>query len=118
MKRKIKYQADYPRRLYTFFITYADQGAPSIVKFAKSIGVTSADIEKFRKHREFELAFRECSEIRKDYLVDMALSKRYDASLVKFLLTAEFGMGEKEKETADNELRVTLDVIGEVANEA
>ncbi len=114
MKRKIKYQEDLPRKIYTFFITYSDStGAPSFTKFAKSIGATLEDIERFRKHSEFERAYRECNEIRRDYLIDGALTKRYDSSLVKFLLGAEYGMGDKDKEKEDTSLAVTLEVLSD-----
>ena len=117
MRRKIKYTGNLPRQLYTFFITYSDPGVPSFEKFARSIGATLEEITQFRKHGEFERAYRECNEIRRDYLIDAALTRRYDASFSKFLLTAEYGMGEKEKEE-DNELNVTLEVIANGTGEA
>ena len=95
--------------MYTFFRSYSDIGAPSIAKFAGSIGATVAEVESFRGHREFERAYRECSEIRRDYLIDNALCKRFDASLTKFLLSTEYGMGE---DTGDGgALEVRLEVI-------
>lgn len=114
VRRKMKYAKDMPRKLYTFFITYSDnQGAPSFIKFARSIGITLDELERFREHSEFERAYRECNEIRRDYLIDGALTKRYDSSLVKFLLGAEFGMGEKDKEKEDTGLTVTLEVLSD-----
>ena len=117
MRRKIKYTGNLPRQLYTFFITYSDPGVPSFEKFARSIGATLEEITQFRKHGEFERAYRECNEIRRDYLIDAALTRRHDPSFSKFLLTAEYGMGEKEKEE-DNELNVTLEVIANGTGEA
>ena len=114
VRRKIKYTKDMPRKLYTFFITYSDSArAPSFMKFAKSIGITLDELERFREHSEFERAYRECNEIRRDYLIDGALTKRYDSSLVKFLLSAEFGMGDKDKEKEDTGLAVTLEVLSD-----
>ena len=119
MKRKIKYSQNMPRLLYTFFISYSETaGAPSFTKFARSIGATLEDIEAFRAHREFERAYRECNEIRRDYLIDAALTRRYDSSFSKFLLTAEFGMGEREKDKEENDLQVTLEVLSDSRNEA
>lgn len=119
MKRKIKYTSDMPRLLYTFFISHSDTAsAPSFEKFAKSIGATLADLERFRKKSEFERAWRECNEIRRDYLIDSALTRRFDPSLVKFLLAAEFGMGETDKGDGDNSVELTLRVLGEDKNEA
>ena len=101
-----------PRKLYGFFTSYSDApGAPSFSKFARSIGATLSDIEQFCEHEEFKRAYDECNEIRRDYLIDAALTRRYDPSFVKFLLAAEFGMGEKEKEKEDTALNVTLDVL-------
>lgn len=116
VKRKIKYTDELPRQLYTFFISQCAEGAPSFDKFARSIGATLEEIEHLRKHREFDRAYRECSEIRRDYLIDSALTRRYDPSFVKFLLTAEFGMGEKDKEKEDTGLVVTLEVLGDDVN--
>ena len=112
MKRKrTKYVPDMPHRLYTFFISYSDVGAPSFDKFARSVGATLADVEAWRRHGEFERAYRECSEIRRDYLIDNALAKRYDASTVKFLLTTEYRMGEDDAEGDGNRLDVRVEVI-------
>ena len=112
-----KYTSDMPRRLYSFFLGYSEAvGAPSFSKFARSIGATLGEISEFKEHKEFERAWKECNEIRRDYLIDMALTKQFDPSLVKFLLTAEFGMGEKE-EKSEGALDVTLTVISEDENE-
>ncbi len=112
MKRRIgKYTKDLPRRLYTFFINYSDVGAPSFAKFARSAGVTLQDVEGFRKHAEFERAYQECSEIRRDYLIDNGLVKRFDSSLTKFLLASEFRMGDEKTSGNDKLIEVTLEVI-------
>ena len=118
MKRKIKYTSDLPRQLYSFFISHGTDVIPSFDKFAKSIGATLAEIENFREHTEFDRAYRECSEIRRDYLIDAALTRRYDPSFTKFLLAAEFGMGEKDKEKEDTGLSVTLEVLGDDGDKA
>lgn len=110
MKKRVKYGRELPRRLYTFFSQYEGGGAPSIAKFARSIGATVAEVEDFAEHREFARAMRECSEIRRDYLIDGALCKKFDASTVKFLLGAEFGMS-GERTAAERELEVRLEVI-------
>ena len=94
--------------MYTFFRSYSDVGAPSIAKFAGSIGATVAEVESFRQHSEFERAYRECSEIRRDYLIDNALCKRFDASLTKFLLSTEFRMGEDTDDGGGLEVRVEV----------
>lgn len=118
MKRKNKYTADLPRRLYSYFHTYSEaSSAPSFTKFARSIGITLDDLKGFRTHKKFERAYRECNEIRRDYLIDMALTKRFDSSLVKFLLVAEFGMGEESDVTDDKNLTVSLKVLADPRDE-
>lgn len=111
MKKTVKYSGDMPRRMYSFFINYNDTGLPSFVKFARSIGATSEDIEKFRRRREFDRAYKECSEIRRDYLIDNALAKRYDASVTKFLLSCEFKMDREIEDDEKNRLDVTVEVL-------
>ena len=111
MKKTIKYSQDMPRRMYSFFVNYSDVGLPSFTKFARSIGITSEDVEKFRKHGEFERAYKECSEIRRDYLIDNALAKRYDGAVTKFLLSCEFKMDKEADNDERNRLDVTLEVL-------
>ena len=114
-KNHSKYTNDLPRRIYTFFLNYDGPGVPSFSKFARSIGATLADVEDYRKHARFESAYRECSEIRRDYLIDNGLVKRFDSSLTKFLLASEYGMGDDKDKEVDKELTVTLEVIGDEA---
>ena len=101
--------------MYTFFLKFDSPGVPSFSKFARSIGATLSDIEYFRRHGEFERAYRECSEIRRDYLIDNGLIKRFDSSFTKFLLNAEYGMGDGRSNDEDKEMKVTLEVIGDEA---
>ena len=110
-KRKGGYDRSLPRRMYTYFISYSDSGAPSYDKFAKSIGITLEELTGYRKHKKFDEAYRECGEIRRDYLIDNALTKRFDTSLVKFLLSSEFGMGDKAEDDSDRHLSVTIEVV-------
>ena len=58
-----------------------------------------ASLEKYRKYNEFDRAWRDCIEIRRDYLTDCALTRRYDPSFVKFLLDfeAEAELSEKDE---------------------
>ena len=112
-KHHSKYTSDIPRRLYTFFLNYDGPGVPSFSKFARSIGATLSEIEHFREKSEFERAYQECSEIRRDYLIDNGLVKRFDSSFTKFLLTSEYGMGDSKAEDEDKEIKVTLEVIGD-----
>ena len=92
--------------MYRYFRSYNDSGAPSFQKFALSIGVLSEDLERWRSHGSFDRSYRECSEIRRDYLIDNALSRRFDPSMVKFLLSTD---GEIETDT--DTVSVRLEVI-------
>ena len=64
-----------------------DSVIPSFSKFARSIGMTVADLTEFRKNKKFDKAWCECIEIRRDYLIDLAITKRGDSSFAKFLLS-------------------------------
>ena len=97
---RLKYSKELAREMYCFFRGYDEQGAPSFVKFAIKLGATTEQLENFRKHKEFERAYRECCEIKRDYLVDRALSKRFDPTFVKFLLSSEAEDGNAENENS------------------
>ena len=97
--------------MYTFFTSYSDAGLPSFNKFERSIGTTSEEIEIFRKYGEFERAYKECSEIRRDYLIDNALAKMFDATVTKFLLSCEFKMDKDLGSDERGRLDVTVEVV-------
>ena len=97
--------------MYLYFASYSESGAPSFCKFARSVGVTTDRLEAYRRYPEFDRSYRECNEIRRDYLIDSALARRGDPSTVKFLLACEFGMGEAKPSAEDQSLRVTLEVV-------
>ena len=106
MKKQPKYDQTLPRKLYLFFRSFDEAGgAPSFQKFAAANGLTLDDLDRFRSHRAFNEAYRAASEIRRDYLIDHALSRRFDPSFVKYLLSEEYGeIGE------DDALAVTVTV--------
>ncbi len=99
--------------MYTFFKSYEGPGAPSFAKFAQSIGVTLENLLDYKRHSEFERAYRECSEIRRDYLIDNGLSRRFDSSFTKFVLTEEASVL-PEGTGLDGDINVTVEVVGEV----
>ena len=111
MRRGPKYDSSLPGRMYRYFVGYGETGAPSFVKFARLIGCTLNELEGFRGRRKFDAAWRECSEIRRDYLIDMALTKRHDATFTKFLIAEMDAQSSEESEQKD--VRLTLEVIGE-----
>ena len=104
-KNHKKYDRNYPSMLYRFFIGYEGTGAPSFEKFARSIGVTTEDIQLYRAHKRFEKAYRECSEIRRDYLIDNALARRFDPTFVKYLLS------EETEKCEDRDITITVEVV-------
>ena len=106
MKKSSKYYRGIEKDMYLFFVGYDDMGAPSFSKFARRLGITLAELEGYRSRGKFDRAYIECSEIRRDYLIDSALTKRYDPSFVKFLLDNE------ESPAADmSELTVKVEVV-------
>lgn len=80
--------------------------------------MTLHDLEGFKSKKEFSRAWAECNEIRRDYLIDQALSRRLDSSFTKFLLSSEYEMGEKETDAPDRNLSVVLEVVSDKSNEA
>ena len=103
----MSYKGDLARRMYIYFAEYNEpSGVPSFEKFARSIGVTLEELTSYRKRKKFDRAWRECSEIRRDYLIDMALTKRFDPTFVKFLITLE-----SDVDSEDGELAVSLEVV-------
>ena len=104
----MKYKKELAKRMYLYFANYSEpSGLPSFGKFARSIGVTLEELSTFRKRRHFDRAWRECDEIRRDYLIDMALTKRFDSSFAKFLLSLDAESGEGD----DGDIRISLEVI-------
>ena len=105
---KARYEKTLPGKMYSFFRYYDGVGAPSFTKFAQSIGVTLKTLSSFRSRKRFEDAWRECSEIRRDYLTDGALTKKFDSSFTKFILSEEGSV----KDTPENEeILVSLEVV-------
>ena len=88
--KKRKGAAELAGEMYRYFIGYDDQtGAPSFSKFARHVRMTLSELIAMKKWKIFSRAFDECSEIRRDYLTDRALTKRFDPSFVKYLLDSE-----------------------------
>lgn len=98
------------RALIDYFANYSGQdGAPSLAKFRRGHGISYSDFEKLKRRRDFRDALKECSEFRRDYLIDCGLTKRFDASFVKFLLQLEDNIGENE----DNVPHISFEVSDE-----
>lgn len=95
--KKRKYSAEMPRELYIFFKNYAGEGAPSFTKFAKMKGLTTAELDSFRRFREFERAYLECIELRRDFIIDRALSRKFDSSFSKMIITDDLLANEDKR---------------------
>ena len=105
----IKYTPTLADEMTAFFEGYSERtGAPSFEKFARAKGITLSRLQDFRKHKRFDAAYRECGEIRRDYLIDNALIKRFDPTFVRHLITDE-----AEAEASDSTAAFTLRVIEE-----
>lgn len=94
-------------KMREYFASYAEGGAPSFDKFCAGIGMTREQLNELRENTDFDRAYRECSAIRRDFLVDRALEKRFDPSFVKFLLTLE---REESEEAAATQLSLRVEV--------
>ena len=109
MRGKTEYPKDLERRMYVYFASYSEPGLPSFSKFARMCGMTLEDLSRMRRRKRFDAAWRECTEIRRDYLIDTALSKRADASFAKFLYTLESTA--EGKDEGESQVNLTLEVI-------
>lgn len=107
-RKKMKYRRELPRQLYNYFTAFAEGGIPTFDKFARSIGITYEELIGFRSRKEFDRAWRECNEIKRDYLIDGALTRRFDPSFAKFLLTEE---RDADNGDGDSGLTVTVNVV-------
>ena len=88
-KRKARSANELAGRMYLYFIGYDDRGAPSFAKFARTVGMTTDELKQLRSRKKFDRAWQECLHIRRDYLIDRALDKRFDSSFTKYLLSEE-----------------------------
>ena len=104
-QQKNKSARELARAMYRYFGGYSGDGVPSYGKFARECGMTLEELAERRCDETFDRAWRECGEIRSDYLIDSALTKRADPSFVKYLLSEE-----STDSGADDEIKVTLEV--------
>lgn len=93
------------REMYLYFVNYDDMGAPSFAKFARLKGLTVYKLLSLRTRKKFNEAYTECMEIRRDYLIDKALTKKFDGSFVKYLLDSE------STTEVEEEINVKVEVV-------
>lgn len=104
--KRVRYNDSLADEMTVFFEDYEERGAPSFEKFARLKNIPLASLIEFRKNPKFDMAYRECSEIRRDYLIDRALDKRFDPTFVRHLLTDEAEVDPGFTQTA-----LTIEVI-------
>ena len=102
---KIKYTSELCDEMVKYFAEYDGVGVPSFGKFAGLRGMSLKRLAGFCRHKKFALAWRECAEMRRDFLIDRALERRFDPSFVKFLLSKEW-----EDEVVEDSSEFTLRV--------
>ena len=105
MKKKKGYYKGIEKEMYCYFISYSGEGAPSFSKFARHKGILLKTLRSYRKHKKFEDAYIECSDIRRDYLTDQALAKKFDGSFVKYLLS------EEDEENVADDINFRLEIV-------
>ena len=94
--------ADAGERMIRYFRGCAAGG--ELPTFSAAIG------ERKNRDPAFARAVAECRAILSDHLIRQGLAKRYDASLVKYLLPL-FGVGENDGEEGVDELSVRIEVL-------
>ncbi len=110
MKKEIEDKNEVAVGLREYFLSSAEEACPpSFSKFARSLGMTLSELELLREDPEFDRIWLDCIEIRRDYLIDKALTRSCDPSFVKFILSGEAGTEEGDNE--DREVNVTITVV-------
>ena len=70
---------------------------PSFTAFAHSLGTTVGALRRFKEQNTaFRSAWEECEELLCDRIIDGALHRRLDGSFAKFILTARYGLADRE----------------------
>ena len=73
------------------------EGLPSFTAFAHSLGTTVGALRRFKEQNaEFRAVWEECEELLCDRIIDGALHRRLDGSFAKFILTARYGLADRE----------------------
>ena len=103
--------ADAAGRMIRYFRSCSEgDELPTFSGAAGMLGVDAETLDEWKKSDPtFSRAWRECLSVLSDHLIRMGLTKRYDASLVKYLL-ALYGVGD-EGESEPDELSVKIEVL-------
>ena len=102
------YSQCYERQMLLYFED--GTGAfPTFSHFATTLGVTLATLEGWRRENpEFAAAWEECRQRQISHLIRGALTKQYDPTMCKFLLSEMFSLG---AESPGGEFSLTLEVV-------
>ncbi len=111
--RRIAYKKEFIDEMLLFFsMPIGDEYGgtlPSFVKFANSIGVTTATLLRWReKYPAFREAYEECRARLTDRLVDGVLARKYDASFVRAILSGTVLCEPEEADTAPPGITVRI----------
>ncbi len=103
------YSQCFERQMLIYFKDTQPPEFPTFSSFACHIGVTSETLQTWRREvPAFASIWQECREIQKSRLITGGLTKQYDPSFSKFLLSEMFGFTE---ENGANTLTVTVEVV-------
>ncbi len=105
----MKYRKELPARLLSFFDFSAGEGLPTFSDFRRQEGLCLRDFSRFLKRADFAAAVAEANARLADALRVGALTKRYDPSFVKFLLTE--ADGGQDGEAAERRFSVEIRVV-------
>ena len=113
VRKRIGYKKEYAEEMLSFFsMPMGDEYGgtlPSFVKFAQSIGVTTATLLLWReRYPAFREAYEECRARLTDRLVDGVLARKYDAGFVKALLSGMAICDTEEGDTAPQGITVRI----------
>lgn len=107
------YDEKLPVKMLSYFSYTGENGLPSFAKFAACTGYTTSALESFRgEHEDFALAYDECRARLFDMIAEGALTKKYDGSFAKFLLSGglDFRTSCEDNEESE-EFKVKITVI-------
>ena len=107
------YDEKLPEKMLSYFSYTGEKGLPSFAKFAACTGYTLSALESFRgEHEDFASAYDECRARLFDMIAEGALTKKYDGSFAKFLLSGglDFRASCEDNEESE-EFKVKITVI-------
>ena len=107
------YESTLPQRMLSYFSSCEGNSLPSFAKFAAASGYSCAQLRSFcQESEDFAQAYEECRARLADMIAEGALTKRYDSSFAKFLLSdGLFARGFDSDNDNSEEFKITITVI-------